>query len=189
MVLNQIRKKKKDKIKKRFMFRTIILVLLLATIIYAFVIHVFRDTDTYKVGDQAPNFELTQVNKNNKLESVQLNNLEGKGILLNFWTTYCKPCEVQMVFMENLYSKYKDDVEMIAVNLDNSELVIQQFIEKYNLTYPILHDTRSEIMGLYDIGPIPSTLLISPEGEIIDKVEGGLTLEKLDEHLKKIQSK
>src|SRR5699024_10510870 len=144
MVVNEASKRKKNKIKNRFIFRTVILGILLATIIYAFVIHVFKDPDTYKIGDEAPNFELIQLNKNHELESIQLNHLEGKGVLLNFWTTYCKPCEVQMVFMENIYSEYKDDVEMIAVNLDNSELVIQQFIDKHNLTFPILHDTRSE---------------------------------------------
>lgn len=186
MTIEDARKNKKGKMKKRFIFRTIILAILLAAVVYALVINLTQDKEIYRIGDQAPDFELLQINNNNELEKIRLSELEGKGVMLNFWATYCEPCEAEMPYMESLYPEYKDDIEIVAVNLDTSELVIHQFIDKYNLTFPILHDTKSEVMDLYNIGPIPSTLFISPEGEIVDKVAGALTLEKLEGHFQEI---
>jgi|SRR5699024_8610244 len=186
MVLDEARKNKKDKMKKRFFFRAAILAVLLAAVVFALVSNLNKDNEIYKVGDEAPDFELLQVNENNQLESIQLSDLEGKGVMLNFWATYCKPCEEEMPYMQSLYPEYEDEIEIVAVSLDASDLVIHQFIDKYDLTFPVLHDTKSEVMDLYNVGPIPSTFFISPEGEIVDKVAGALTLEKLEGHFEEI---
>ncbi len=187
MVLDEARKNKQNKMKKRFIFRTIILAILLAAVVFALVTNLNKDKEVYQVGDKAPDFELVQINKNNELEKIRLSDLEGKGVMLNFWATYCKPCEAEMPYMEELYPKYKEDVEIVTVNLDASELVIHQFIDKYDLTFPVVHDTKSEVMDLYSVGPIPSTFFINPEGEIVEKVAGALTLDTLEEHFKEVQ--
>src|SRR5699024_3582580 len=86
-----------------------------------------------------------------------------------------------------LYPQYQDKgIEIIAVSLDASELVIHQFIDKYDITFPIPHDIRSQVLDLYKIGPIQSTFFINPEGEIVEKVEGALTLERLEGYFKQI---
>lgn len=186
--VEQAKIRKKSKKKKRFIFRTLILLILLAAVVYALIANFNKDKSIYGIGDQAPDFELTQVNEHNELETLQLSELEGKGVMLNFWATYCKPCEAEMPFMEELYPKYKDKgVEIVAVSLDVAPLVINQFINRYNLTFPVPHDSNGEVMDLYKIGPIPSTFFIGPDGKIVDKVEGALTLDKLEEHLQEIQ--
>jgi len=188
MVLDEARKNKRGKKKKRFIFRSIVLAVLLAAVIFALVTNLNQDKAIYKVGDKAPDFELGQINNNNQLDKIRLSDLEGKGIMLNFWATYCKPCEAEMPFMQSLYPEYYDKgIEIVTVNLDNSELVIHQFIDKYDLTFPVVHDTTSEVMDLYNVGPIPSTFFINPNGEIVDKVAGALTLEELEGHFQEIQ--
>ena len=70
--------------------------------------------------------------------SVQLSDLEGKGVMLNFWGTWCKPCEAEMPYMETLYPEYNDKgIEIVAVSLDSTELVINRFIDKHDLTFPV----------------------------------------------------
>lgn len=187
MVLDDARKNKQTKMKKRFIFRAIVLAVLVGAVVFALVTNLNKDKEIFKVGDQAPDFELLQINDNNELEKIRLSDLKGKGVMLNFWATYCKPCEAEMPFMESLYPEYKDDIEIVAVSLDASDLVIHQFIDKYDLTFPVVHDTKSEVMDLYNVGPIPSTFFINPEGEIVDKIAGALTLEKLEGHFKEIQ--
>lgn len=188
--LEQIKANKKRKKTKRLVFRSVILGVMVVAVIFALISNFKKDSTIYEVGDKAPDFQLQQVNKNNELETVRLSDLEGKGVMLNFWATYCKPCEAEMPFMEKLYADYKEKgIEIVAVSLDANQLVINRFIDKYDLTFPTPHDNKSEVMDLYKVGPIPSTFFINPDGKIEEIVEGALTLERLEGYFKQIQPK
>lgn len=187
MSLEERKQQKKKKMRNRLIFRSATLAVLVAAIIFTLVTSFKKDGKIYKIGDEAPNFELQQVNENNELETIELHDLRGKGVMLNFWGTFCKPCEAEMPFMEELYPEYKDKgIEIVAVSLDRIELVIHKFIDRYGLTFPIPHDTKKLVSDLYKVGPIPSTYFISPEGEIVEKVEGALTLERLEGYFNQI---
>ncbi|GLO68354.1 MULTISPECIES: thiol-disulfide oxidoreductase ResA [Oceanobacillus] len=187
MNLEQIKNKKKNKKRNRFILRTSILVVLFAALAFALVSNLQADNSVYQVGDQAPDFKLQQINKNNELETIQLSDFKGKGVMLNFWGTWCKPCEKEMPYMQALYPKYKEKgIEIIAVSLDNTELVVGGFIDKYDLTFPVPHDKTGEVRDLYNIGPIPSTIFINPDGKIERTVIGALTLESLEGYLQEI---
>ncbi|GGH69006.1 thiol-disulfide oxidoreductase ResA [Compostibacillus humi] len=178
---------KKRKKRNRLIYRSIILAVMVGAIIFAVVSNLQEDKTIYRVGDQAPDFQLKQINKNNDQETITLSELRGKGVMLNFWGTWCKPCEKEMPYMQELYPEYKEKgIEIVAVSLDNTELVVDRFIDKYGLTFPIPHDKTEEVRDLYKVGPIPSTFFISPEGEIVEIVNGALSLEKLEGSLNKI---
>eukprot|EP00130_Batrachochytrium_dendrobatidis_P008523 XP_006683398.1 hypothetical protein BATDEDRAFT_28911 [Batrachochytrium dendrobatidis JAM81] len=168
--LEQTKKNKKNKKRNRLILRTSILAVLLSAVVFALVSNLRADNTVYQVGDRAPDFKLKQINKNNELEYVQLSDFEGKGVMLNFWGTWCKPCEAEMPYMEALYPEYKEKgIEIIAVSLDNTELAVD-----------------GEVRDLYKIGPIPSTVFINPSGEIERTVIGALTLEKLEGYFQEI---
>lgn len=182
--------KKKKKKRNRFIFRTVILAVMIGAIIFTLVSNLQADNTIYRVGDKAPDFQLEQINKNNELETVRLSDLEGKGVMLNFWGTWCKPCEEEMPYMQKLYPEYKEKgIEIVAVSLDSTKLVVDQFIDRYDLTFPVPFDKSEEIRDLYKVGPIPSTFFINSEGEIEEYVEGALTLDRLEGYLQRIQPK
>lgn len=188
--LDDIRKKKKTRIKKRFIFRTSILAILVAAIIFALVTNLTKDKTIYRVGDQAPDFRLEQINKYHQLETIQLSDTHGKGVMLNFWATYCEPCEKEMPYMEKLYADYQEKgIEILAVNLGEAKLTVDRFIDKHDLTFPVLHDRKGQVTDLYKIGPIPTTYFIDPEGKIVEKVEGALTLDRLEGYFMEILPK
>lgn len=189
MTLKEARNKKRSKMKKRYIFRASVLVLLLAAVIYALAANVMKDKQVYSVGDEAPDFQLQQINERNEMETIRLSDLRGKGVMLNFWATYCKPCEDEMPFMESLYPNYQDDIEIVAVNLDDNELVIHRFLDNYELTFPVVHDKTSEVMDEYNIGPIPSTFFIDENGVIVEYVKGAITLQSLEGYFQQIQPK
>src|SRR5699024_7951822 len=108
MRLEQAKARKNKKKRKRLIFSLSILIILLAAVVFALITNFNKDNAIYKVGDQAPDFKLQQINKNNEVETIQLSDLKGKGIMLNFWATYCKPCEAEMPYMEKLYPEYKE---------------------------------------------------------------------------------
>lgn len=187
MSVEEARKNKKKKMRNRYIFRSAILVAMVAIIIYTLVTNFNKDREIYQEGDEAPDFELKQINEENELETIRMSELQGKGVMLNFWATYCEPCEVEIPFMQSLYPEYEDDIEIVAVSLDAGELVVDRFVDKYDLTFPIPHDKKGEVMDLYKVGPIPSTFFIDKDGIIVDKVDGALTLDKLEGHFKEIQ--
>jgi len=185
--LDEAKKKKKNKKRNRLIFRISILTVLVAAVAFALVSNLQADNSIYQVGDQAPDFQLQQVNANNELESVQLSDLRGKGVMLNFWGTWCEPCKDEMPYMQDLYPEYKDKgIEIVAVSLDATEIVINRFIDNYDLTFPVPHDTTGEVMDLYKVGPLPTTFFISPEGEITEVIEGGLTLDSIEGYLQEV---
>lgn len=188
--LDDIRKKKKTRIKKRFIFRTSILAILVAAIIFALVTNLTKDKTIYRVGDHAPDFRLEQINKYHQLETIQLSDTLGKGVMLNFWATYCEPCEKEMPYMEKLYADYQEKgIEILAVNLGEAKLTVDRFIDKHQLTFPVLHDRKGQVTDLYKIGPMPTTYFIDPEGKIVEKVEGALTLDRLEGYFMEILPK
>lgn len=187
MTQKEVQNKQQKRLKRRFFYRTAVLIVLIAALVFALIANLNQDKEIYRAGDAAPDFELTQINKYNEVESIRLSELQGKGVMLNFWGTFCPPCEEEMPYMESLYPEYADDIEIVAVNLDNSELVIHQFIDKHELTFPVVHDKNSDVLDLYKVKPLPSTFFIDSDGMIVDKVEGALTLERLEEHFQAIQ--
>ncbi|WP_240795432.1 thiol-disulfide oxidoreductase ResA [Aquibacillus halophilus] len=184
--IEEAKVKKSKKKKNRLVFRSIVLLILFAAVVFALVSNLNKDNAVIGVGDQAPNFELKQMNGDK--QSLTLDELKGKGVMLNFWATYCKPCEEEMPYMEALYPEYKDkDVEIVAVSLDATELVIDRFIDKYELSFPVLHDNKGQVLNRYNIGPLPTTFFINEDGIVVEKVAGALTLDRLDGYLKQIQ--
>jgi peroxiredoxin len=190
MGIEEAKIKKHKKKRNRFIFRISILAVLVGATIFALVSNSRADNTIYRAGDQAPDFQLQQINENNEWETIQLSDFKGKGVMLNFWGTWCKPCEAEMPYMQSLYPEYEEKgIEIIAVSLDNTKLVVDRFIDKYDLTFPIPHDATGEVRDLYKIGPIPSSIFINPEGEIESVVNGALTLDRLEGYLQEIQPK
>src|SRR5690625_5119488 len=190
MSVEGTKKNVKNNRKDRLIFRTSILIVMVGSMLFGLVSNIQADKTIYQVGDEAADIELKQINKNNELETIRLSDFKGQGIMLNFWGTLCKPCEEEMPYMQELYPVYKEKgIEIIAVSLDNTELVVDRFIDKYDLTFPIPHDKTGEVRDLYKIGPIPSSIFINPDGEIQRIVNGALSLESLESYFKEILPK
>ncbi|TGB04485.1 thiol-disulfide oxidoreductase ResA [Halobacillus salinus] len=170
--------------RKRLVFRTAMLVVMAGLVVFAVFSSLKGDDAVIAKGEDAPNFQL---NKFKNDETVTLKGLEGKGVMLNFWATYCEPCKDEMPYMNELYSKYKEQgVEILAVNLDATDIVVEKFLKEYEITFPVLRDKQGQVMDLYNIGPIPTSIFINPEGEIVEQVQGALTLSKLEGYLQQI---
>jgi peroxiredoxin len=138
------------------------------------------------VGDQAPNFVLKDLEGN----EVKLSDLKGKGVFLNFWGTWCEPCEREMPYMENQYHAFKDQgVEILAVNIQETNVAVERFQNKHQLTFPILMDRTDQVRQAYGVIPLPTTILIDENGEIVKKDSGQLSEAKIKEYMEMIKPK
>ncbi|KMY52523.1 thiol-disulfide oxidoreductase [Bacillus sp. FJAT-27231] len=165
-----------NKKKNRLIIRSVILGVLAIAVGYTFYNNLTSEArGNLQEGDKAPDFVLTDLNG----EKRQLSDYQGKGVFLNFWGTWCEPCKKEMPHMEKMSKEYKDlGVEILAVNVGDSELQAKKFAMQYNLTFPIAIDTSREVQNAYGIQPLPATFMINPEGEVQKIVIGGLVKEE-----------
>jgi peroxiredoxin len=167
---------RKDKKKRRLLFRSIILVVLFSLVGYALYQN-FNSDKGPKLKDTAPNFEL----ENLKGEKVQLKDLRGKVVLVNFWGTWCKPCEKEMPAIQTAYEKYGDQgFEVIAINIQQSNFQVKKYIQQRDLTFPVLLDQDGSIKDEYDVYKIPSSFFIDREGKISKIYEGEMEERELN---------
>ena len=158
---------------KRFLIRTLILSVLALAIVYTIYNNATKDKiEVLGVGDEAPDFTLVDLNG----EEHRLSDYKGQGVFLNFWGTWCKPCAKEMPAMDRQYEVYKDQgVQILAVNIAQSNFEVERFADQYGLDFPIVIDKTKSVMEAYNIDPLPTTLLINPEGEIEKIVRGEMT--------------
>ncbi len=104
---------------------------------------------------------------------VNLSELQGKTIFLNFWASWCPPCRAEMPTIQSLYNQLqnKSDVVFVLVSLDNNLSKGKEFIKNEGFTFPVFF-LNSSLPQVYDTGTIPSTFVISKEGKIIAKRVG-----------------
>ncbi len=126
------------------------------------------ENDPLAPGKMAPTF--TEVMANG--DSLSLEDLRGKVVLLDFWASWCGPCRRENPNVVNLYEKYKDDgFTIMSVSLDKTKAPWLAAIEKDNLSWPNhvsdLNGWNSRVPKFYGVRGIPFTVLIDREGNII----------------------
>jgi len=131
----------------------------------------FREMEIIQVPHIAPPVDFSLLNLNNK--TVTLSDLKGKIVFLNFWTTWCGECRVEMPLMQKLYISFKDkDFAMVAVSLNEPKSVVEKFFDDYKLTFTALLDSNGELGIPFGIRGIPMTYILDKGGGIIGKVIG-----------------
>ena len=121
-----------------------------------------------KVGDMAPDFEMTLSNG----EHVQLSSLRGKVVMLQFTASWCGVCRKEMPYIESdIWAKHKDNTDFALYGIDREEPVekIHELIEKTGVTYPIGLDPEADIFKLYaeEKAGITRNVIIDRDGRIV----------------------
>ena len=97
----------------------------------------------------------------------------GKIVFINFWTSWCLACVIEMPSMEKLHEKFKDkDFVMVGINLQESEATILKFYKEHKLTFTTLLDSTGDVGNAFRIRGIPTTFILDKNGIIIGKALG-----------------
>ena len=127
---------------------------------------------TQPVENLAPDFTMTDKDGN----EVKLSDFFGKPIVLNFWASWCGPCQYEMPELENAYQELGDDVVFLMVNLTDgySETVssAKAFLEDNGYTFPVYFDTLSEGTRTYQVYSMPRTFFLDRNGALVSKNVG-----------------
>jgi cytochrome c biogenesis protein CcmG/thiol:disulfide interchange protein DsbE len=138
------------------------------------------------VGDQVPPLTLTTFSG----DQIDFESLRGKVVVVNFWASWCKPCESEARELEQASQMFKDqDVVFLGVDYVDTETEALAYLERFEITYPNGPDLGTRISQAFRIRGVPETYIIDREGmlgafrigpydslaEIIDQVEGVLS--------------
>ena len=139
----------------------------------------------------APLADLKLVDQNG--EEHSLDEYRGKTVFLNFWATWCGPCQREIPDIETLYrdrGETEGDLVVLGVanpttdsrpnNRDVSEADVKAFIDERGIAYPVLMDTTGEMFSGYRIRSFPTTFMIDKDGNIFGYISGMLTPDMMD---------
>jgi peroxiredoxin len=119
--------------------------------------------DPIRPGQRAPEFELALLDGG----SVSLEALRGKVVLVNFWATWCAPCEAEMPAMERLYAALRGDgFELLAISVDAERDDVEAFRKRLALTFPIALDPDKRAADAYQSHRFPESYLVDRDGTI-----------------------
>ncbi|MBU9724006.1 MULTISPECIES: thiol-disulfide oxidoreductase ResA [Bacillaceae] len=168
---------------KRLIIRSIILVVMFAAIGYTLISHFTEDRGRVDRDDIAPNFAVVDTEGN----LLELADLEGKGVYVNFWATWCSVCRDKMEHLKNNYDDYRDKgVVIVAINSGEGSTVIQRHMERFQYNYPLYIDRGNLVGNAYGVMEIPVAFLIDENGVVLDREIGPKSEEKVIQSLERL---
>jgi peroxiredoxin len=96
----------------------------------------------------------------------RLQDYHGKPIIINFWATWCPPCRAELPSMNRGWKKVKGEIAMIAVNIGEDEETIKRFMQDYPIDFQVLLDKNASSIQTWPISGLPTTFVVSPDGNI-----------------------
>ncbi len=132
-----------------------------------------------RLDQSALDFELKDLSG----QQFLLSELKGRVVLLNFWATWCGPCEQEMPVLQRAHDKYGSDLVVIGVNMAEPAESVRRFVQRLGLTYRILLDLQGEVGDAYQVYMLPITFFIDRQGVLRYRHIGSITDAQLQTYL------
>ena len=114
-------------------------------------------------GGPAPSFTLAALSG----QQSALSQYKGQVIMVNFWATWCGPCQQEMPLLDQMYKKYKPaGFTLIGVNVDKEAPAVKDLMARKPVSFPVLLDPANQVSKAYHVDEMPSSVLIDRMGEI-----------------------
>ena len=124
-----------------------------------------------QVGESAPDFSIVLLDGT----TLQLSDLAGNVVVLNFWASWCTPCRQEMPGFENIWQEYRDQgVVFLGIAVSDEEKTARSFVKEAGVTYPAGIDRADRIAITYRITTMPTTYFIDRNGNASKKLVGAV---------------
>ncbi|MBD8028394.1 TlpA family protein disulfide reductase [Ureibacillus sp. Re31] len=139
--------------------------------------HITKDTDfnpmittsneTIKLDFNTP---LTRLDET----GTTLEDYKGKILIINFWASWCGPCQKEAPHLKAFYDNMPDNVELLAINITSSEIRknIEKFIDLYDLKFPIFLDLDKSLEKSFKVLTYPTTFIVDSDGTLKYTIKG-----------------
>ena len=151
-------------------------------------VYSLEDVSSPLLGKTAPDFTLPVLSTGTNHATVHLNALKGKPIILNFWASWCGPCNDEAPLLQKSWSGLQAQ-HIVFIGIDGSERTSDalNFMHEYGISYVNVQDTLSSATALdYGITGMPETIFIDRQGKVITKWNSPLTVQGLHHEIAKL---
>ena len=121
----------------------------------------------------------TELSRGDECVSVELSDLiaDGRPVVLNFWAGLCPPCRAEMPDLQLFYEEFKDKVTLIGIDVGQylalgSERDARNLLNQLGITYPAGFTNEANVVRKYEVFGMPTTVFITPNGEVFNKWTG-----------------
>lgn len=111
---------------------------------------------------------------------------EGKALVVRFWQSHCASCVREMPFLDKLYEKHYQKLDIIAINVGEPKETLLSFAQKHKLHHELIADEEQKLSKTFGIVAIPTTLFINRAGIITDIIYGESSPLELEKRLQNI---
>lgn len=119
---------------------------------------------------------------------VDVADLLGRPMVVNFWFSACPPCKREMPAIEEAHLRYSESVDFVGVNPVDSVKRMNDFASDIGVTYTLLSDPDSELLVANGIAAFPTTLFVDASGVVVEQISGEITAEMLDRAIERLLS-
>jgi cytochrome c biogenesis protein CcmG/thiol:disulfide interchange protein DsbE len=134
------------------------------------------------IGKAAPDFTLAVAANGDPGARMQLAELKGRPVIIDFWSSSCGPCAVQAPILDRLARKYEGrGLVVLGVNVDDPPALAKEYARRKGLSYPILVDDSDQATALYKISLLPSLVIIDRKGNVTQFLTGLVDEPSLDD--------
>ncbi|MHB0864166.1 TlpA family protein disulfide reductase [Paenibacillus sp. SEL3] len=144
---------------------------------------------------------LKKLKPGQRLPSMILKGLNGKtydvgaprnkALVISFWASWCDPCRLEAPMLNELYSKYKDDVDVYGINVTRYDRLedVQKFSRSLDLQFPILLDEQGALFERVGGVAFPTHVMVDPHGQVSEIIIGMLSEQELERKIETLQKK
>jgi cytochrome c biogenesis protein CcmG/thiol:disulfide interchange protein DsbE len=111
---------------------------------------------------------------------VSLRALRGRFVVVNFFATWCEPCQEEYPQLVRFAAQQKAAVQLVGVVYEDSSSDALKFHRSEGATWPIVADPTARIAGRYQVSALPQSFVVDPRGNLAARIFGGVTVDKLD---------
>jgi cytochrome c biogenesis protein CcmG, thiol:disulfide interchange protein DsbE len=132
----------------------------------------------------APRFSLMRLNGEGDLS---LSSLRGKTVVLNFWASYCGPCKDETPLLQQAWTRWRDkDIVFVGIDVKDFRGDAREFMSRYGVTYPNVHDGKGSTLGRYGVRGLPETYFVDANGLVRYRIVGAVRdREELDDGIRR----
>ena len=129
----------------------------------------YKKADVPQVGERVPEFSAELLGDEG---SLALSDLRGTPVVINFWASWCGPCEDETPLFKRAHDTYGDRIAFLGVDIKDARTDALEFVSRYGLEYPSVRDETQEIYADFGLTGQPETFFVDADGILVEHVAG-----------------